>query len=135
MKALIADTGPLYAAWDRHDQYHQQATQEARCIDTEKLKVFTPYPVLIETHRLILYRGGIHVAQQFLAFAVQQMNPINPTDEEYQQAIQILADYPDQQITMCDAVTAVLSRNLGIPVWTYDFHFDVMAASRWYPAE
>ncbi len=30
-----------------------------------------------------------------------------------------------------DATTAVLSAKMNIPIWTYDYHFDVMASLVW----
>ena len=36
--------------------------------------------------------------------------------------------YPDQTITLVDATTAVLSAKMNIPIWTYDYHFDVMGS-------
>ena len=40
---------------------------------------------------------------------------------------------PEQDISLFDAVTAALSRRLGLPVWTFDQHFDVMRVKRWRP--
>lgn len=45
--------------------------------------------------------------------------------------MQKTARFPDQRITLCDAVTAVLSKRLILPVWTYDYHFDVMQVPVW----
>ena len=42
-----------------------------------------------------------------------------------------LAALPDQPITMFDAVLAELAEHLGLPVWTYDHHFDVMEVPVW----
>jgi len=33
--------------------------------------------------------------------------------------------------SLCDAVTAILANQLKVPVWTYDYHFDVMQAQVW----
>ena len=30
-----------------------------------------------------------------------------------------------------DATTAVLSAKMNIPIWTYDYHFDVMGSLVW----
>jgi uncharacterized protein len=39
--------------------------------------------------------------------------------------------YPDQLLTMFDSVLAVLSERLDCPIWTYDYHFDVVQARVW----
>jgi hypothetical protein len=46
----------------------------------------------------------------------------------------LLARLPDQDITLVDSISHVMSRRLGIPIWTYDHHFDILRAERWYPA-
>ncbi|WP_203219504.1 hypothetical protein [Nostoc edaphicum] len=37
MRAVIADTGPLYAAVDIDDQYHERSQAELQRINTENL--------------------------------------------------------------------------------------------------
>lgn len=39
--------------------------------------------------------------------------------------------YPDQSITLFDAILAVLSDRLALPIWTFDHHFDVMGSDVW----
>ncbi len=56
---------------------------------------------------------------------------INPTPEDYRQAMMRLAAFSDQSITLFDATLAVLASRIGLPVWTYDHHFDVMQVSVW----
>ena len=56
---------------------------------------------------------------------------IQPSSDDYDRAIQLLDRFPDQSITLFDSTTAVLSQRLNSPVWTYDFHFDVMGCKAW----
>jgi hypothetical protein len=56
---------------------------------------------------------------------------LNPLPDDYEQAYHLAATYTDQPITLFDAVLAVLSRRLQLPVWTYGHHFDVMHVSVW----
>jgi uncharacterized protein len=56
---------------------------------------------------------------------------IHPTSADYELAIQILQRFSDQVITLFDATSAALSQRLNLPVWTYDFHFDVMGVEVW----
>jgi len=56
---------------------------------------------------------------------------VNPTPEDYQEAMQKLLAFPDQPITLFDATLAVLCGRLGAEVWTYDHHFDLMRAAVW----
>ncbi len=54
IRGIIADTGPLYAAIDIDDQYHQRSQQELKIINQQKLAILVPYPIYLETHKLIL---------------------------------------------------------------------------------
>jgi predicted nucleic acid-binding protein len=38
---------------------------------------------------------------------------------------------PDQRITLFDATIAAVAANLGLEVWTYNHHFDVMRVPVW----
>jgi len=52
---------------------------------------------------------------------------VNPIAEDYRQAIAKVQSLRDQPITLFDALVAALAHRLGLEVWTYDHHFDVMA--------
>lgn len=131
MRAIIADTGPLYAAVDPDDQYHQRSQTELVKINQEKLAIIVSYPVYLETHKLILQWLGFSQALTFADNIRQTANLINPIDTDYEAAVKLVAKFPDQDITLCDAVTAILANQLKVPVWTYDYHFDVMQAQVW----
>ncbi len=51
--------------------------------------------------------------------------------EDYRRALERLLGYRDQDFSLFDAVTAVMGERLGLPVWTYDHHFDVMRTEVW----
>jgi predicted nucleic acid-binding protein len=40
-------------------------------------------------------------------------------------------DRSDQDISLFDAITHVVSERLHVPVWSYDHHFDVLRTRRW----
>lgn len=132
MRAVIADTGPLYALLDASDQYHERAQLELVKLEQERLAILIPYSVFLESYSLALYRLGFKSAQSFAQELEQGVDFINPVSSDYTTALQKLARYPDQKITLCDAVTALLSERLNLPVWTYDYHFDVMQVSVWH---
>ena len=131
MKAILADTTPLYGAIDTSDQFHARAQTEIQRIATEKLIVVVSFPVYIETYSLLLYRLGFEQANRFSQNCLESANLLNPTEEQYLKAIKKVQQFPDQTITIVDALTAILADELNIPVWTYDYHFDVMKISVW----
>ncbi len=130
-RGIIADTGPLYAAIDIDDQYHQRSQQELKIINQQKLAILVPYPIYLETHKLILQSLGITATLKFTRDIEKQVNFINPTAEDYQAATSIITKFPDQKITLFDAVTVILANQINLPVWTYDYHCDIMKAKVW----
>jgi predicted nucleic acid-binding protein len=129
LKAILADTTPLYGAIDTSDQFHARAQAEIQRIAKEKLIVVVSFPVYIETYSLLLYRLGFEQANRFSQNCLESANLLNPTEEQYLKAIKKVQQFPDQTITIVDALTAILADELNIPVWTYDYHFDVMKIS------
>lgn len=131
MKAIIVDTTPLYGAIDKSDQYHSRAQAQLRRIEAENLTVIISFPVYIETYSLLLYRLGFERATQFTQNCLESANLLNPTEDQYFAAIDKVREFPDQTITIVDALTAIISIQLNLPVWSYDYHFDIMRVTVW----
>jgi len=131
LRAIIADTGPLYAAIDVDDQYHQHSQIQIQKITAENLTILVPFPVYLETYNLLLYRLGTQQAISFARDCQESVYFINPSQGQYIAAAEKAAQFLDQKITLCDAVTAILSREMKLSVWTYDYHFDVMKVQVW----
>jgi predicted nucleic acid-binding protein len=130
MHAVLADTGPLYAAVDPHDELHEQAVAEMRKLARERRSVIVAYPILLEAHTMVRRRLGSSAASDWLTDMVDTAL-INPTPEDYRQAIARTKALADQPITLFDATVAVLATRLRLEVWTYDHHFDVMRVPVW----
>ncbi len=130
-RAVLADTGPLYAALDPDDDNHERARDDIERLNSEGLGVMVAYPTLCEGYSLILYRLGIMVAHGWLEELQEYASLINPMPEDYRRASERLLGYRDRGFSLFDAVTAGLSERLELPVWTYDHHFDVMRVQVW----
>lgn len=130
IRAVLADTNPLYAVVDEADERHQRASEDLRKLDRQKILIVIPYPVLLETHALVLLRLGKAAAQEWLTL-MSDAALINPEVKDYRQAVARLQAFPDQKITLFDATLAVLAGRMTLPVWTYDHRFDVMRIPVW----
>lgn len=131
MHAVLADTGPLYAATDTSDGRHRDAQQELERLRADEREVLVAWPVVCEAHSLLLRRLGRQPARRFLEELRRESGILNPTWEDHAEACELLAARPDQPITLFDAVTAVLATRARLPVWTYDHDFDVMGVEVW----
>jgi predicted nucleic acid-binding protein len=130
-KPVLADTGPLFALADPSDQYHRQAQEQlARLTATGRFVAIT-YLTLAETYTLILRRLGMAYAHVWLQEMADGSATINPEAGDYIQASNLIVSYTDQPITIFDAVAAAVAERLGLTVWTYDRHFDLMGSKRW----
>lgn len=65
-RAVLADTGPLYAANDEGDSHHQRALRELKKLARDKREVLIAYPTLLEAHSLLLFRLGRNAASAWL---------------------------------------------------------------------
>jgi predicted nucleic acid-binding protein len=129
-RAVLVDTGPLYASADPDDAHHKRAQQQLHQLSREKLEIVVAYPILLEAYSLVLFRLGKAVASRWLD-EMAGATLINPSPEDYRQAMTKTQTLADQPITLFDAVTAVMATRLGVPVWTYDHHFDLMRVGVW----
>jgi predicted nucleic acid-binding protein len=129
--AVLADTGPLYAAVDPDDAYHSQSQRELRRLSRNRRDVVIAYPTLLEAYTLVLYRLGNRSASSWLSNILAGAALVNPTPDDYHEAANKIQAFADQQITLFDATVAVLAARLGVQVWNYDHHFDVMRVEVW----
>jgi predicted nucleic acid-binding protein len=130
IRGVLADTGPLYAANDEGDTHHPLALRQLKELARDRRKVLVAYPILLEAYALLLYKLGRRAASGWLA-EVSEASFLNPAPEDYARGLTMVQALPDQSITLIDATLAALATRLGLDVWTYDHHFDVMRVRIW----
>jgi predicted nucleic acid-binding protein len=96
----------------------------------DRREVLVAYPILLEAYSLLLYKLGRRAATGWLA-EVSDASFLNPAPEDYARGLIMVQALPDQSITLVDATLAALSTRMGLDVWTYDHHFDVMRVGVW----
>lgn len=131
-RIVLADTTPLYAAFTPRDQYHNQAQGDLRRLERERIPVGVLTTTIAEAHTLILYRHGVAPARAWIESVTPSATPIHPTMADFRSALDRISRYPDQRLTIFDALLYVVSERLKVPIWSYDRHFDVLRANRWY---
>lgn len=130
-KEVLADTGPLYASVDPSDGYHRRAREEIGRLNREGVSVAVAYPTLCEAYSLVLGRLGTGRAHGWLSEVEGYASLVNPTRQDYQRACERILAYRDQDLSLFDAVAAVMGERLSVAVWTYDYHFHVMGVEVW----
>ncbi|MGA8273047.1 MAG: PIN domain-containing protein [Candidatus Sulfotelmatobacter sp.] len=130
IRAVLADSGPLFAIADESDGHHERALREFELLARDRREILVPYPILLETFTLALFRLGRKSASDWLT-QILLAALVNPTPEDYRRAAtQVLAPL-HQSITLVDATVAAVAIRLGLQVWTYDHHFDAMRIPVW----
>ncbi len=129
-ESVLVDTGPLYAATDPSDIHHRRAVGELQKLARNRCEVLVSSPILLEAYSLVRRRFDSNVAFGWLT-EIGEAKLINPTPEDYRQAMAKVQAYADQPITLFDATLAVLAIRMGVQVWTYDHHFDAMRVPVW----
>lgn len=134
-RTILADTTPLYAALSARDQYHARAQADLTELERGGWTVAVTFPTVMEAYTLILHRLGIPAAHQFLDTIERATTIITPSDDDFIAATRLVRTYRDQGLTLFDALLAAVSTRLAAAVWTYDVHFDVLRADRWYATD
>jgi predicted nucleic acid-binding protein len=110
--AVLADTGPLYALANPDDQYHDRAKNELFVIQNEGRQILVLYPTLMEGYTLISRYLGLNFAHAWLDSINTGTSLLNPLAEDYTESMVMIQKYDDQDITLFDAVAAVISKKL-----------------------
>ena len=110
--ALVADSGALYALYDKRDRNHR-AVREA--LQAEDGPILIPAALLAEIDYLLRKRIGIAAEQRFLegiekgAFTVEAF-----TIEDVAFCRKLLAQYEDMDLDLADASVIATAERLGI---------------------
>lgn len=130
-RVVLADAGPLYAAVDPDDQYHERARRETEVLNRQGIGVAVSYPTFAEAYTLVLKRLGPRRAVRFGRELTAGAALLNPSPEDYGQALTRLAKHRDLPASLFDGVAGILAERLGLEVWTYDQHFHALGNRVW----
>jgi predicted nucleic acid-binding protein len=132
LRQILIDTGPLKGLLDANDQEHERAKNLFRRAEEAELTPVCPYPVLLELHRLLMYRKPARSdaairAHTALEAVCQAYETSCPDEKDLGAALALLQRFSDQTITLTDATIASMAARAAASVMTFDLHhFSVM---------
>lgn len=127
-KAVLIDSGALYAVADSRDQNHISAKGLLVHAQQQSFPVFVTNAVVIETYRLILHKLGRSNAHKFLnsilndiQSGVVKLERMTEADEDAGQ--KMVFKYNDQDFTLTDSVNFCVMLRMGIyKIFGFDSH-------------
>jgi predicted nucleic acid-binding protein len=112
MASLVADSGALYAIYDRHDQHHRRVRA---VMEHEKGAIIVPTAILAEVDYLLGAKLGIDAELDFLSdiligvFTLDQL-----LTEDVSRTSALIKQYRDLDLGLADAAVISTAERLGI---------------------
>ncbi len=133
-RQILIDTGPLKGLLDAHDQEHEAAKLLFQRAEDAGLTPVCPHPVLLELHRLLMYRkparsNAVTRAHNALEAVCHAYATSYPDELDLKAALSLLKRFTDQRITLTDATIASMATRATAPVMTFDLHHFSMMGS------
>jgi uncharacterized protein len=131
---LFVDSGAWIALRSRRDQHHAEADRLFRAALSGRIPLLTTNLVIAETHRLILFRAGIHPALRALERidASTSVTIHFPTAEDHAAARRWLERLAPRPITYTDAVSFAVMEGTGCRhVLGFDHDFAAAGFTLW----
>lgn len=124
----MLDSGPLITLYDPDDDRAKSVKTILRKAQADKYPAFITPLTIAETHGRILYDHGYARALKFLHKVTDgSIHVVDLQGQDFMKAIEIIARFPDQEISFCDSVTMAVMGRVGIrKVLTYDRHFGIL---------
>jgi predicted nucleic acid-binding protein len=110
---LIADSGALYALYDKDDAYH---TRVREVVERERGAIVVPVAILAELDYLLREFLGIEAELDFLDSVIRGAFNLEPfTGGDVERCRELVAGYRDLDLGLADAAVIATAERLGVP--------------------
>ena len=119
---------------DRAHPMHEQATAFFRYFGQESYSLYTDYPTLLETYRVIYSSISPSLARDFMrTMSISAMNIIYPEDSDAKSALKALNTYQSTDLTYNNALMSVLAYKRNIQqICTFEYLHPLFGLTTFY---
>lgn len=109
---ILADTGPLVAVANEHDQHHAECLE---LLETHPGPVLVPAPVIVEVCQLLASRRGTRAEATFLAaIGAGELEVVDLGTDDYTRAAQLVTQYDNLPLGAVDASVISVAERLRV---------------------
>lgn len=124
-RTVLIDTCAIYAIYDDTDWHHDDALACREKIREADFSVHISVPTICEAHSRFIKDLGLHTGHQLLediydgSYSIERVS-----EQDEKRAIEYLAQYEDQKLSLTDALNWVVMARRGIfRAFTFDWHY------------
>lgn len=121
MKQLVVDAGPLIGLFYARDPLHSQCITGFEQLNTEKVLILAPIPIIFEVYKWLLQRTNPNQAQQALDTMLSQFFVVSIDRENLIELQTLVGNLSNWHGTSEDAVVIVTAFRYRCPVWTINY--------------
>lgn len=132
-KVFLAPSSFL-AFIDRAHPMHSQADAFFRYFATERYQLYTDYPSIMETYRVIYANISPSLAKDFLrTMSITNMNIMYPEESDAKAALKALTAYQSSDLTYANALMSVLAYKRNIQqICTFEYLHPLFGLTTFY---
>jgi len=124
-EAIVAHNSPRDAAVESDDCFHTRAQKNRGRLGAGNFRAAVAFQGGTAVVTLFRFSLGHVVRTSWLTGTISIAVFSNPTPAGYRDSSEFSIRFPAQVTSLFDATPAVVTRELELPVWTYDWRFDV----------
>jgi predicted nucleic acid-binding protein len=129
-KKIFVDTSVLYAFVDRADRNHVQAIKTLEMLSVQGVYLYTSFHSISDAAAAVTNQLGTTLGFDFIqAMTETSMEVLYPQKNDFQSAFKLMKFNKDRQITLKQALTAVLMQKRGInEIFTFSFWHNLLGS-------
>jgi len=122
---VFVDTSAIAAVVNGNDKHHNSALRIYKKLQRPQFYLLVTNFVIAETHALLLKKGNINIAREWLMrSAYKDFSVHRPEEDMEMEAVKRIDKYKDKDFSLTDMLSFLVMEKIGIKYYfAYDRHF------------